>query len=113
MFDSESDSVIGMKPIIELASRVKQCDKQRIMSDAYDSERIVQLVIQALPGATVELEDLTGTSDHWSMKVVSEAFDGKSRIARHRLIYGILAEPLKGPIHALALTTQTPEEASR
>ena len=81
------------------------------MSATCTSEDIIHLVNQALPDAVVELEDLTGTSDHWSMRVVSSAFEGKSRIARHRLIYSILAEPLKGPIHALALTTQTPGES--
>jgi BolA protein len=53
----------------------------------------------------------TGES-HFSIKVVSEAFRGKSRIERHRLVNGVLAEELKGPVHALAITALAPEEAS-
>ena len=80
------------------------------MSDALSEEQITELVVASIPDAHVELEDLTGTSDHWSMRVVSQAFDGMSRIQRHRLVYAALAEPLRGPIHALALTTITPGE---
>jgi len=42
--------------------------------------------------------------------VVSLAFAGQSRIARQRRVYALLAEELAGPVHALGLTTLTPEE---
>ena len=45
--------------------------------------------------------------------VVSDAFEGKGLVARHRLVYDTLAEEMKGPIHALALRTLTPAEAAR
>lgn len=47
---------------------------------------------------------------HFRVEVVSGAFAGLTRVARQRLVYGLLAEELKGDIHALALTTLTPEE---
>lgn len=65
----------------------------------------------ALPDAEVALEDLTGTSDHWKVRVVSTAFAGKSLMQRHRLINAALAEELKGPIHALTMDVLTPDEA--
>jgi stress-induced morphogen len=73
-------------------------------------EEIVQKIRAALPDARVELTDLTGTEDHWEATIVSEAFDGKSLIQRHRLVFGALAEEMKGPIHALTLKTFTPAE---
>ena len=49
---------------------------------------------------------------HFRVEIVASAFGGLSRLARQRLVYGLLAEELKGPIHALALRTLTPEEDS-
>ena len=49
---------------------------------------------------------------HFNITVVASAFAGKSRVQRQRLVYGILKEELAGPVHALSLTTVTPEEAA-
>jgi BolA protein len=54
----------------------------------------------------------TGES-HFSIKVVSAAFAGKSRVERHRMVNEVLAEELKGKIHALAISALAPEERSR
>ena len=74
-------------------------------------EEIVAKIRAALPDAAVELKDLTGTQDHWSARVVSSEFAGKSLIQRHRIVMAALAEEMKGPIHALTLDLATPEEA--
>jgi BolA family transcriptional regulator, general stress-responsive regulator len=47
---------------------------------------------------------------HFSVTVVSEAFAGKSRLERHRMVNAALAEELAGRVHALAVTALTPEE---
>jgi stress-induced morphogen len=65
-------------------------------------------IVAGLPGAEVEVEDLTGTGDHFSAKVVSAAFAGKTMIQQHRLVYAALGELLRGPIHALQLDTRAP-----
>lgn len=62
----------------------------------------------AFPGADVELVDLTGTKDHYQARIVASAFEGKSPIEQHRLVYAALGEAMHGPIHALTLTTHTP-----
>ena len=54
----------------------------------------------------------TGES-HFRILVVSPKFEGKTRIARHRLVNEALAEELAGPIHALALSTYAPNEPIR
>jgi BolA protein len=48
---------------------------------------------------------------HFRVTIVAAAFAGQGRVARQRLVYGLLAEELRTDIHALSLTTLTPEEA--
>ena len=47
---------------------------------------------------------------HFKVVVVSAAFDGPRKVARHRSIYRLLAAELAGPVHALALHTYTAPE---
>jgi len=49
---------------------------------------------------------------HFRIYIVADAFEGKSRIARHRLINGLLADELKGGVHALALHAAAPGETA-
>ena len=63
----------------------------------------------ALPGATAEVEDWTGGGDHFRATVVAPQFAGLSRIAQHKLVYGVFGADIGGPIHALALTTKPTE----
>lgn len=51
-----------------------------------------------------------GSESHFKIVVVAPDFAGKSLINRHRLINSILADELKGQIHALAMHTYTEEE---
>lgn len=64
----------------------------------------------ALPDAQITVEDTTGTGDHYQARVISAAFAGKGPVDRHRLVYAALGDAMRGPIHALALTTLTPDE---
>lgn len=52
-----------------------------------------------------------GGESHFSVQIVAAAFEGKGQVARQRLVYEILAEELRGGVHALVLTTLTPGEA--
>jgi stress-induced morphogen len=76
-------------------------------------EDISQRIRIALPDAEVRVVDTTGGGDHFQATVVSSAFADKGLIDRHRLVYAALGEAMRGPIHALALTTETPEEYRR
>lgn len=49
---------------------------------------------------------------HFKVVLVSADFSGQRKVARHQRVYGILAEQLAGPVHALALHTYSPEEWS-
>ena len=67
-----------------------------------------------LPGAVVEIRDLTGTADHWQVMVVAREFEGKPMIAQHRMVKAIFdAEIASGNLHALSLKTYTPKEWSQ
>jgi stress-induced morphogen len=74
------------------------------------ADEIIAKIRIALPDAEVELQDLTGTADHWKATIVSAGFEGKSLIQRHRLVMAALATELAGPIHALTLDVKTPAE---
>jgi BolA protein len=50
---------------------------------------------------------------HFSVRIVAQRFEGLSRLARHRLVYDALGPWMPRGIHALALTTLAPAEASR
>jgi len=50
---------------------------------------------------------------HYAVTLVSSAFAGKARLARHRLVYDALADVMQRCIHALAITAYTPEEFAR
>ncbi len=51
-----------------------------------------------------------GSESHFKLVVVSERFAGKTRVARHQLVNGILADELGRQIHALSMQTHTAEE---
>jgi len=69
-------------------------------------------LLEAFPGADVTVEDLTGGGDHYAATIISEAFEGHLPIQRHRLVYGALGDAMRSDIHALALTTKTPDEVA-
>jgi stress-induced morphogen len=72
------------------------------------AEELKTRIEAALPGSTASVEDLTGGGDHFRAEVVSESFQGLSRIEQHQLVYGIFGEEVGGPIHALSIKTSTP-----
>jgi stress-induced morphogen len=76
-----------------------------------EASEIERLLRAAFPDASVlELEDLTGTKDHYQATIVSASFSGMSRVAQHQAVYRALGDLMAGPIHALALHTYTPEK---
>ena len=82
-------------------------------------ERIRAVVQDALRPVRLEIRDDSaahvghvggGGKGHFKVLVVSELFSGKSRLQRHRLVHEALASLLESDIHALVLTTKTPDE---
>ncbi len=75
-----------------------------------EPEEIVEKIKASLTDAEVRVQDLTGTKDHYEATIISQEFEGKPLIKRHRMVYDALKEEMKGPIHALTLKTYTPEQ---
>ncbi|SRR5690554_122530 len=80
-------------------------------------ERIEQKLTQGLPVQHLDVVNESymhsvppGSESHFKVVIVSDAFEGKRKVARHQQIYGILAEEMQSGIHALALHPYTPEE---
>ena len=48
---------------------------------------------------------------HFRIDIVSTAFEGKSRVERHRMVNAVLAEAFERGLHALAIKARTPGEA--
>jgi stress-induced morphogen len=76
---------------------------------AMDQHSIETMIKQALPDATVRIDDLRGDGDHYAAHVVSAAFKGLSRIQQHQLVYKALQGRMGNELHALALQTSAAE----
>ncbi|MFN3462172.1 MAG: BolA family protein [Oceanibaculum sp.] len=74
-----------------------------------DLGEIERMIKQALPDATVTIEDLRGDGDHYAAHVVSSSFAGKSRVQQHQMVYQALQGRMGNELHALALQTSVPE----
>ncbi len=75
---------------------------------AMSAAEIEAMIQEAFPDASIEIEDLRGDGDHYAATVVSSAFEGKSRVRQHQLVYRALKGKMGGELHALALTTRAP-----
>ncbi len=72
---------------------------------------IEELIKQAIPDAQITIEDLRGDGDHYAAYVVSSAFEGKSRVQQHQMVYQALQGRMGSELHALALQTSAPPES--
>ena len=73
-------------------------------------ETIRDLIAARLACETIDVRGDDGA--HFEATIVSSAFAGKSRIARHQLVYAALGDHMREAIHALSFKTFTPEEAA-
>ena len=71
-----------------------------------DLKEIEKLIKEALPDASVEIQDLAGDGNHYSAIVTSSEFSGKSKIEQHKLVYASLKGKMGNELHALAIKTK-------
>ncbi|MEW6098127.1 MAG: BolA family protein [Pseudomonadota bacterium] len=76
------------------------------MADPTPSE-VRDYIAQGLPCEHLEVE---GDGRHFFATIVSVAFEGKSRVARHQAVYRALGDRMREQIHALSMKTLTPAE---
>lgn len=74
------------------------------------AEEIERLIREAIPDAEVTVTDLAGDGDHYAARVVSPTFAGTSRVRQHQRVYAALGTRMGNELHALQLTTATPQE---
>lgn len=73
-----------------------------------DAEQIKQLIAAGLACEHLEVD---GDGHHWFAVIVAAAFEGKTRIARHQLVYATLHSQMQSnELHALSMKTLTPSE---
>ncbi|XP_006857681.2 sufE-like protein 1, chloroplastic/mitochondrial [Amborella trichopoda] len=85
-------------------------------------ERIIEKLERELVPIELEVEDVSyqhaghmgakgeGGETHFNLRIVSDKFEGKSLIKRHRLVYDLLKEELDSGLHALSIVAKTPSE---
>jgi len=81
-----------------------------------DAQQVENLIREELPDAEIEVieeehEDERSDGAHFGVVVVSEEFEGMSKIDRHRAVHDALGDSLGGEIHAVEIRAQTPDEA--
>ncbi|HXF79270.1 MAG TPA: BolA family protein [Usitatibacter sp.] len=85
------------------------------------TENVIRERLRALNPVRLDLRDESGQhaghagarpgeSTHWQLTIASEAFRGKSAVARHRMVYEALGELMEGDIHALRIEAIVPHE---
>ena len=82
-------------------------------------ERITERLRAELSPSVLEVENEShghnvpkGSETHFRVVVVAPAFEGKTAVARHKLVYAALGDELRAGLHALAITARTPSEWS-
>ena len=72
---------------------------------AMNLKEIESMIKEALPDAIIDIQDLAGDGNHYSATITSSAFNGKSKIEQHKMIYKALKGKMGNELHALALNT--------
>lgn len=70
-------------------------------------EQLKSWIETGFDNATVSVE---GDGHHFEAVIVSSQFEGKTRIARHQMVYAALGDKMKAEVHALSMKTLTEEE---
>jgi phosphoribosylformylglycinamidine synthase len=108
---SDALSLLDLSDIFEAAlpDYMNMVNAKEASPMAMAADDLKKLILDALPDAEVEIEDLAGDGDHYRARVVSAAFNGKSRVQQHQLVYRALKGRMGGELHALALETEARE----
>ena len=67
---------------------------------------ISSMIMSAFPDATLELNDTAGDNNHYSAKIISKIFNGKSKVEQHKMVYSSLKGKMGNELHALAIKTK-------
>ncbi|CAM6058171.1 unnamed protein product [Sphagnum tenellum] len=125
--DSSKDSKTDLHKMLESSPPVFEKNSTMSSGGVVTTKKAVieEKLEEALTPTELEVEDVSyqhaghsgvergATETHFNVKVVSESFEGRSLLKRHRLVYDVLKDELQtGGVHALSLITKTPREVS-
>lgn len=82
------------------------------LAAAFSPERLAVINESHLHAGHQETFDGTGET-HFRVRIVAEAFSGKSRLERHRAVNALLAAEIDAGLHALAIEAAAPDETTR
>lgn len=74
---------------------------------AIKQDVLFKLLKETFPDASINIEDLAGDGDHYSLVIKSAEFQGKSRVQQHKIVYDALKGAMAGELHALAIKTES------
>ncbi len=75
----------------------------------FNADQLKATIEKAIPGSFVQVADATGDGNHFQVAVVSDQFEGKTRVEQHQIVYRALQAEIEGDLHALGLKTYTPQ----
>jgi len=68
-------------------------------------DEIEKLIKESIPDAEVVIQDLAGDNNHYSVKIKSKIFNGKTKIEQHKIVYKSLKGKMGNELHALSINT--------
>jgi acid stress-induced BolA-like protein IbaG/YrbA len=71
------------------------------------ADELKKLLEDGIPGAEVAVQ---GDGDHFEATVVSDAFEGKTSVQQHQMVYAALGDLMQGAVHALSFRTLTRDQ---
>jgi len=77
---------------------------------ALESETLITLLQDGLPGADIRIEDLRGDGDHYAAYITYQGFTGKNRVQQHQMVYAALQGKMGNELHALQIHTSIPSQ---
>ena len=81
-------------------------DKLHELIMAMNLKEIEKHIKEAMPDASVEIQDLAGDGNHYSATIISNQFVGKSKIEQHKMVYNSLKGKMGNELHALSIKTE-------
>lgn len=74
-----------------------------------DAQELKKTIAECIECERLDVQSQDGI--HWSATIVSVAFEGKSSLARHRMVYAALGDKIdKNEVHALSMKCLAPKE---
>ena len=69
--------------------------------------KVEEMLKAVFPEAKIQVSDMTGTGDHFDIRVVSKQFEGKTLIEQHRMVHQALESEMDRGIHAVQIKTRS------